>query len=117
MHVFAFSPRKGTAAASFQDTVDKRVIKERSQILRSLDTELGHKFRQQFVGKTDTILLETSPHYSNGQAQGRSERYFMVYLEKPGINHKKNELVKVKLVENREDGMTGEAVVEGNFEF
>ncbi|MHC4426187.1 MAG: tRNA (N(6)-L-threonylcarbamoyladenosine(37)-C(2))-methylthiotransferase MtaB, partial [Planctomycetota bacterium] len=29
MHVFSFSPRKGTAAANMQDTVDNRVIKRR----------------------------------------------------------------------------------------
>ncbi len=97
MHVFSFSLRKGTAAARMQEMIDNRVIKRRSQILRDLDIELGYEFREQFVGGTDTILTENS----DGQPCGRSERYFMVYLEKTGVSCKKNEMVRVKLVENR----------------
>jgi threonylcarbamoyladenosine tRNA methylthiotransferase MtaB len=105
MHVFSFSPRAGTAAASMQGALDNRVIKNRSKILRELDTELGHKFRQQFIGEKDEILLENS----NGDCKGRSERYFMVQLEKTKGNLQKGELVKVKLVENGENGVIGQA--------
>jgi threonylcarbamoyladenosine tRNA methylthiotransferase MtaB len=105
MHVFSFSPRKGTTAAGLQGAVDNRVIKERARMLRNLDTELGGKFREQFLGETAVILVENS----DGQPRGRSERYFMVYLEKTGENRKKNELVSVKLTKNNEKGMFGRA--------
>jgi len=105
-HVFKFSPRKGTAAAGMQPTVDNRIVKERSQILRDLDAELGYKFRQQFIGETDTVLLENNTE----TPCGRSERYFMVHLEKAEENFKKNELVKVKLIQNRENGAIGQAI-------
>jgi len=106
MHIFSFSPRKGTIAAGLQDTIDTKVIKERSKIMRDLHIELGRKFRQQFVGKTAVVLMENS----NGQPCGRSERYFMVYLEKTWPKFKKNELVSVKLVENSENGAVGQPV-------
>ena len=109
MHIFKFSPRKGTAAADMQPIVDNRVMKERSQILRDLDAELGHKFRQQFIGENDTVLLETSPS-TTSPASGRSERYFMVQLEKAEEKLEKNELVKVKLIQNSENGMIGQAI-------
>ncbi|MHC4461646.1 MAG: tRNA (N(6)-L-threonylcarbamoyladenosine(37)-C(2))-methylthiotransferase MtaB [Planctomycetota bacterium] len=105
MHIFSFSPRQGTAAAAMQDTVDNRVIKTRAQILRELEIELGLNYRQQFIGETAAILVENS----NGQTCGRSERYFMVYLEKTGKKLKRNELVRVKLVENNENGVIGQA--------
>jgi len=104
MHIFSFSAREGTAAAKMQAPVNNEVIKRRSKDLRDLNDKLGHKFRQQFVGQTDTILTENS----NGEVCGRSKRYFMVKLEKTRKNPQKNELVRVKLVKNREDGMTGE---------
>jgi threonylcarbamoyladenosine tRNA methylthiotransferase MtaB len=104
MHVFSFSKRAGTAAAGLQGTVNNRVIKERSQILRGLDAELGYKFRQQFIGETAEILVENS----DGRCKGRSERYFMVYLEKTGENPQKGELVKVKLVKNGVNGLIGQ---------
>jgi len=106
MHVFAFSPRKGTAAAAMQDKVEAKVIKERSRILRELDTELQAKFRQQFIGKTATVLIENG----TGQPHGRAERYFMVYLKNPAEQVKRNDLVAVRLLENSENGVIGEVV-------
>ena len=100
MHIFPFSPRSGTAAANMQDSIDKTVIKERSQILLDLDTELGQKYPRQFLGETAEILIEKD----NGQRSGRSERYFTVYLKK---TKKRNSIVKVKLLQNRKNGMSG----------
>ncbi len=106
MHIFSFSPRKGTAAANMQDTVDNRVIKARSRILHNLNIELSQKFQQQFIGETAEILLEND----DGQFCGRSERYFMVYLEKTGKKLKKNDLTRVKLVKYGKHGMIGRAL-------
>jgi len=103
MHVFSFSPRRGTAAADMQESIDNKVIKERSQILRELDIELGLKYRRQFIGETARILIENN----NGQLSGRSERYFTVYLKKTEKKQKTNSIVGVKLIENREYGMVG----------
>jgi len=114
MHIFRFSPRKGTAAANMQGVVDNRVIKNRSKILHELDIELGRKFRQQFIGETAVILLENNTGHSTtlrtSQSCGRSERYFMVYLNEKTENLKKNELVRVKLVENGENGAIGQVL-------
>ena len=104
MHVFSFSKRAGTVAAGLQGTVNNRVIKERSQRLRDLDAELGCEFRRQFVGEAAEILVENS----DGQCKGRSERYFMVYLDKTGENPQKGELVRVKLVKNSVNGLIGQ---------
>ncbi len=113
MHIFSFSPRKGTAAANMQDTVDNRVIKRRSQIMHNLNIKLGLKYRQQFVGETTEILVENN----NGQLCGRSERYFMVYLEKAGKKLGKNELVRVKLIKNSENGAIGRPLTKSDLEF
>ncbi len=103
IHVFSFSSRKGTAAADMQGTVDTRVMKRRSEILRDLDIELGQRYRQQFLGETAQVLLEQD----KGQLCGRSERYFMVYLEKTAKKPKKNDLIRVRLLENSENGVIG----------
>jgi len=102
MHIFSFSPRLGTIAAAMQGTVNNKVIKSRSQILRDLEAELGCRFRQQFVGERDTVLVE------DGEGSGRSERYFMVYLKKTGKTLQKGELVRVRLVRNSENGAIGQ---------
>jgi threonylcarbamoyladenosine tRNA methylthiotransferase MtaB len=106
MHVFRFSPRKGTAAAAMQDVVDKGVTKKRSKVLRQLDKELGWKYRQQFVGETAVVLVESD----NGKISGRSERYFTVDVEGAAGSFEKNDLVRVRLVGNSKNGMTGQAI-------
>lgn len=106
MHVFTFSPRRGTAAADMQDSIDNKIIKQRSKILRDLNIELGLKYRRQFIGETAEILIEKD----NGQRSGRSERYFTVYLNKTEEKQKRNSIVGVKLIENRENGMAGTIV-------
>ncbi len=103
MHIFSFSPRKGTPATNMQDTVDNRVIKKRVQILCDLNNQLESKFRQQFIGEIATILTENSNQHPNG----RSERYFMVYLEKETTKLEKNQLIRVKLIRNAENGLIG----------
>ncbi len=101
MHVFSFSKRAGTAAASLQNPVNNEVTKSRSQILLALDAELGWKFREQFIGETAEILVE------NGN-KGRSKRYFMVHLENSSKKPEKGELVRVKLVKNSKNGLIGQ---------
>jgi len=96
MHVFPFSSRKGTPAAKMQDTVNNALIKERCQILHNLDAQLARAFRDRFVGQTQTILIENV----DGKISGRTERYFMVQLEKTKKIYKKNDLLKVKLLKN-----------------
>ncbi|NIP22370.1 MAG: tRNA (N(6)-L-threonylcarbamoyladenosine(37)-C(2))-methylthiotransferase MtaB [Phycisphaerae bacterium] len=103
MHIFSFSPRKGTPAATMQDTVDNRVIKKRIQVLCDLNNQLESKFREQFIGETATILTENSDQHPCG----RSERYFMVYLEKGTTKLEKNQLIRVKLIRNAENSLVG----------
>ena len=76
MHVFAFSSRKGTAAARMQPKVPAEVKKARSRTLRDLDVILQRQFRSQFLGETAQVLIEST----NGHAGGRAERYFEVEI-------------------------------------
>jgi threonylcarbamoyladenosine tRNA methylthiotransferase MtaB len=106
IHVFTFSPRKGTAAVRIQGAVDKRVMKERSTVLQQLDKESGRDFRAQFVGGMAEVLLEGDDELSCG----RSERYFMVRLRETAVILKKNTLVRVKLTGNSVTEMIGQAL-------
>ncbi|MFQ6035141.1 MAG: tRNA (N(6)-L-threonylcarbamoyladenosine(37)-C(2))-methylthiotransferase MtaB [Sedimentisphaerales bacterium] len=103
IHVFTFSPRKGTTAAEMQDTVDTKVTKERSKILRVLDRQLQTNFRQQFIGETAEVLLENSA----SRPKGRAERYFMVEIQADGKCLRKNDLLQVNLTDNGQDCMIG----------
>ena len=103
MHVFPFSPRKGTAAAKMQNEVPYEVKKERAQILRDLDLTLQHDFRQQFLGETAQILIENTER----RPSGRAERYFTVKIAAGPVVPYNNTLVTARLAENSHDSMLG----------
>ncbi len=102
MHVFAFSPRKGTAAAKMRPRVAPAVIKARSQTLRDLDRDLQTRFRAQFLGETAQVLIESH----EGPPTGRAERYFTVRIEH-GTNRINacGDLVTAKLTQNTADAV------------
>jgi threonylcarbamoyladenosine tRNA methylthiotransferase MtaB len=106
MHIFSYSPRQGTAATKSNNIVDKKTIKKRSERLHKAGIELGQTFRRQFIGETARILIESD----TDQIYGRSERYFKVYLEKQAGNPQNNDIVRVKLIENRNNEMIGKVL-------
>ncbi len=103
IHVFAYSARKGTAAAEMPGAVDSGIIKERSQILHALGVELGLKYRSRLIGQTAQVLLESG----YPKPSGRTERYFTVAISDPPRDLKKNEIVEVGLLENHKERMIG----------
>ena len=52
LHVFTYSSRPGTPAASMPDQVSQKVARERNRILRDLAAEKKLAFMRTFVGKT-----------------------------------------------------------------
>ena len=82
LHVFPFSPRKGTPAYAFPDRVPTDIVKERCREMR----ELGRAKRLAFLEKhlhTDMeVLVETSPDLKTGRLKGVSSNYIKVLLDK-----------------------------------
>jgi len=99
MHVFPFSVREGTAAAKMQGLVNTKVMKKRAERMHQLDQKLQREFRQLFVNKEVTVLME-------GSEYGRCERYFKVYVNDKSL--KANDLVKVRITGDGKDGAVGQ---------
>ncbi len=116
MHVFAFSARKGTAAARMQPKVPAEIKKARSQILRDLDLALQSQFRAQFLGETAQVLIESTNGGRNASlwdgAAGRAERYFEVQVVNTSHeshpshrSYSSGGIVAVRLEENTADSI------------
>jgi threonylcarbamoyladenosine tRNA methylthiotransferase MtaB len=74
-HVFSYSKRRGTPAASMPNQVHPNVIKERSRILRELGLEKKSAFYRGFIGRRLPVLVErgergTTPNYINVRIAG-----------------------------------------------
>ncbi|HYH01728.1 MAG TPA: tRNA (N(6)-L-threonylcarbamoyladenosine(37)-C(2))-methylthiotransferase MtaB [Bacillota bacterium] len=60
IHVFRYSPRKGTPAAGFANRVSKAVQEERSKTIAAIAAEMNFNYMRQFVGNTVSVLFEES---------------------------------------------------------
>ncbi len=76
LHVFAFSKRPGTAAATMNGEVPPQVIKQRSQELRALAAEKNAAFRAAQVGSTLRVL--TLDRSGEGWTEALSDNYLKV---------------------------------------
>jgi len=106
-HIFRFSPRQGTAAARMQGQVKEEIKKARSERLLALNDQDVRRFRQQFLGETVQVLLES---YKHGRWEGLTDNYLRVEVD--GLADSTNQdwqntLVSVRLIQLVDDGVLG----------
>ena len=95
IHVFSYSPRQGTQAATMSNQVEDKVKRERSQKMLALAGESAHNFRQQFLGKTMRVLWEKRS--GDGIWSGLTDNYVRVYTK--SSEDLTNQLLPVRLTE------------------
>ena len=79
LHVFSFSPRKGTSAASLDGQVPDMVIAERSEILRKMSDQKYFNFMTSQIGKTKKVILERPSKKYPDVWLGHTENYLPTY--------------------------------------
>jgi threonylcarbamoyladenosine tRNA methylthiotransferase MtaB len=77
-HVFPFSVRRGTAAATMPDAVVERVKKARARRMRELGAIKKREFCLRFLGRTLPVLIEGKIDKSTGYHKGFSRNYLAV---------------------------------------
>jgi threonylcarbamoyladenosine tRNA methylthiotransferase MtaB len=75
VHVFPFSPRPGTEAASMKPAVPERVRRERAREAAAVSAELAARYVQRWVGRDVAVLLEGR---EGRPGRGVSENYLKV---------------------------------------
>ncbi len=79
LHVFPFSARPGTPAASYtDDIIHTETITERAVYLRSFSDEIRHKFRNTQVGKSALVLVEARHDKNSGRLIGMTDNYIPI---------------------------------------
>jgi len=67
LHVFKFSPRRGTRAAEMGNQVLPEVKEKRSRRLLELGEELSRTFQERFLGRKLTVLFEKELEEGTGK--------------------------------------------------
>lgn len=92
LHVFPFSKREGTRAASMQNQINGNIKKERVRKLLILSEELKKEYYSNFINQELEVLTET---YNEGVITGHLSNYGKVEFN--GSKDDLNEIIKVKL--------------------
>ena len=101
LHVFSYSERPNTPAASMQKQVPRAVKQKRSKMMRGLSAKKRHAFYESQLHKTKTILFEAEN--KEGYIQGFTENYVKVRMPwDPGLQ---NRTLKATLSEIDQRGM------------
>jgi threonylcarbamoyladenosine tRNA methylthiotransferase MtaB len=93
IHTFKYSIRKGTRAERMLDQVHEKTKSKRSEILRTLSEEMKIGYRESFIGKYQTVLVEK---IEGNNGYGYGEHY--VPVEISGEKLIKNQFYKVKII-------------------
>ncbi len=88
MHIFKYSPRKGTKAATMLGQIDGKVKEERSQKLIKLSEQNQKEYHLNYLGKEVEVLFEEE---KNGYYKGHTKNYVLAF-------NKSNEMLENKLV-------------------
>ncbi len=84
IHVFPYSPRKGTPAASYENQVPSETKEKRSRELIDLGNKLEQSFMEGFVGKQVEVLFEEEHPAWEGYYEGYTDEYVRVAVPDEG---------------------------------
>ena len=101
LHVFTYSERDNTPAATMDGEVPKNVRSKRSKMLRGLSAKMRRAFYESQLKTTRTVLFEAENR--GGYIQGFTENY--VKVKAPWNPELVNQLHKVELSTIDDDGM------------
>ncbi len=102
VHVFPYSPRKGTRAAEFDGQVEKSVKEQRSRQMIETAGKIREEFLKKQIGKTVRILAETIE--KDGSATGFTANYTPVRISKGAVC---GEFYQVKITDATENECVG----------
>ena len=92
-HVFPFSLRPGTPAATMEGQIQSGVIKERAKALRKLSEDKKKIYYRSFIGKEVEVLLQSKEE--DGMLKGLSRNYMPVFIHGDDAMLKTGQMVRI----------------------
>jgi len=108
VHMFPYSERPRTKAASMPNKVPKSVVSRRKQEVMRLSEKVAFELREKYVGRTMTVLTERKDRVRPQEFCGHTDNFLLVWIPDTGL--KQNQLIKVELLENHPDGLIGRVI-------
>lgn len=107
LHVFSYSPRRGTEAAAMKNQVPEAVKKQRSEALRDIGRRKNLYFREKFLGFELKVIVEDKIDAATGFLTGFTENYIRIAIRGAKAENI-GEKIKVRISEVNEESTFSE---------
>ncbi|HXK56693.1 MAG TPA: MiaB/RimO family radical SAM methylthiotransferase, partial [Gammaproteobacteria bacterium] len=81
LHIFAYSPRPGTRAASLSNPVPREVIRARSRQLHEIGKRMKREVLRRYIGRRFAVLIEGAPSVKNDLLAGYTPNFLRVFID------------------------------------
>lgn len=97
IHVFKYSPRRGTVAEKMQNQIDGNIKEIRSNKLIELSDKNQNNYNEKNIGKQVKVLFE---EYENGYFKGHTTNYMEVKVKRDEEENLVDKIVPIEIVDN-----------------
>ena len=102
MHIFKYSPRRGTVAEKMPNQVDGNIKEIRSNKLIELSNQNENRHNEEYIGKKVKVLFE---EYEDGFFKGHTTNYIMVKVPEEEVQSDEfvNKIREVEVQKNNDE--------------
>ena len=100
MHIFKYSPRKGTKASEMKEQIEGKTKEERSQKLIELSNQNQKQYHEKYKEKEVEILWEEE---KDGYYYGHTQNYIMAIAKVKEQKNLQNQMIKCRCIESFDD--------------
>jgi threonylcarbamoyladenosine tRNA methylthiotransferase MtaB len=108
IHVFKYSPRKGTPAAKFKNQIPSKIKNYRSEKMIKLGEKMMRRYREKFINEDMDVLFEDILDKDKRIITGFTSNYIKVAAK--GSKNLIGEILPVKIREIKNDIVFGEII-------
>lgn len=107
IHVFKYSKREGTPAASYADQIDGLIKNKRSEILIDLGDRLTREFNNSFINSNISVLYEETSKVDERAFEGYTSNYIRVRGRSKAIDNPIGNVYNTKIIDANEEFLLG----------
>ncbi len=100
MHIFKYSPRKGTKASEMKEQIEGKTKEERSQKLIELSNQNQKQYHEKYKEREVEILWEEE---KDGYYYGHTQNYIMAIAKVKEQKNLQNQMIKCRCIESFDD--------------
>ena len=108
IHVFKYSKREGTPAATYADQIDGLVKNKRSEILIDLGNTLTREFNNSFINSAVSVLYEETSRVDERAFEGYTTNYIRVRGRSKSIDNPIGNVYNTKIIDANEELLLGD---------